>query len=177
MPESGWGIVMLMNSNNRVAGERMRGIAYGVASLLQNQQLQNQQPSPIETNSSVTNILRMIVVLAAVQTLAMIWSAIRLRRFVRRAKEGVVDGWVSVVRHVVLPLVLYLPLALVFLVGVPAAFRYPWPALLLFLPDVGWVALVAGVLTLGWSMIRTGVALSALLRRNRANLIAAPTAG
>jgi hypothetical protein len=81
---------------------------------------------------------------------------------------------VSVVRHIVLPLLLYLALALVFLVGVPAIFRYPWPALLLFLPDAGWVALVAGVLALGWSMIRTGFALSALLRRSNMTSVAAP---
>jgi CubicO group peptidase (beta-lactamase class C family) len=169
MPKSRSGIVMLMNSNNRVAGERMRGIAYGVASLLH-----AQQPAPIETNSSVTNLLRIIVALAAVQAIVMVGSAITLRRFVRRTAEGTRGGWMSVVRQVVLPLLLYLPLALVFLLGVPATIRYPWPALLLFLPDVGWVALIAGALALGWSIIRTGVVLSALLRRSRLTAIAAP---
>jgi hypothetical protein len=169
MPESRWGIVMLMNSNNRVAGERMRGIAYGVASLLQ-----GQQPSPIETNSSATDLLRIMVVIAAVQALAMVGSAITLRRFVRRTAKGVVGGWVSLVRQIVLPLLLYLPLALVFLVGVPLIFAYPWPLLLLTLPDIGWVALIAGVLALGWSLLRTGVVLSALRKRRAMTAIAAP---
>lgn len=168
IPESRWGIVMLMNSNNRVTGERMRGIAYGVASLLQ-----GQPPAPIETNTSTTEVLGIIVALAVAQTLAMMWSALSLRRFVRRTAKGVVGGWVSVVRQVGLPLALFLPLALVFLVGVPAVF-YPWPMLLVFLPDVGWVSLVAGGLALGWSLIRTGVALWALRQPRRLSLVAAP---
>ena len=78
------------------------------------------------------------------------------------------------VRQIVLPLLLYLPLALLFLVGVPAIIGYPWPALLLFLPDVGWIALIAGVLALGWSMIRTAVTLSTLHRRSKLAASAAP---
>jgi CubicO group peptidase (beta-lactamase class C family) len=171
MPESDWGIVMLMNANNRVAGEHLRAIAYGVASLLH-----GQQPAPVETNSSATDFLRIIVALAAGQTLVMIWSVITLRRFAGRAVEGGAGGWKSVVRHAVLPLLLYLPLALVFLVGVPMVFRYPWPMLLIFVPDVGWVALAAGVLALGWSLIRTGVVLGALLRRRKVAAVAARAA-
>jgi CubicO group peptidase (beta-lactamase class C family) len=169
MPESRSGIVMLMNSNDRVAGERMRGIAYGVTSLLQ-----GQQPAPIETNSSMTNLLCIIAAVATVQALAMIRSTITLRRFVRRTAEGAVSGWMSMVRQIVLPLLLYLPLALLFLVGVPAIIGYPWPALLLFLPDAGWIALIAGMLALGWSVIRTAVTLSALQRRSRLTMIGAP---
>jgi hypothetical protein len=80
----------------------------------------------------------------------------------------------SMVRQIVLPLLLYLPLALLFLVGVPAIIGYPWPALLLFLPEAGWIALIAGMLALGWSVIRTAVTLSALQRRSRLTMIGAP---
>jgi CubicO group peptidase (beta-lactamase class C family) len=168
MPEHGWGIVMLMNANNRVEPQRMREIAFGVASLLN-----GQQPASTEaTNSGATDILRIIVALATGQALTMIWSALTLRRFVRRAAEGNVGGWMSIVRHVVLPLLLYLPLALVFLVGVPMVFRNPWPVLLLFYPDIGWVALAAGVLALGWTLIRTGIALSMLRTGRRVAVVA-----
>jgi hypothetical protein len=81
MPESRSGIVMLMNSNDRVAGERMRGIAYGVASLLH-----NQPPAPTEANSSMTNVLRIIVALAAVQALAIIRAGIVLSALGRRSR-------------------------------------------------------------------------------------------
>lgn len=81
MPESRSGIVLLMNSNERVAGERRRGVAYGVASLLH-----NQPPAPTEANSSVPNVLRIIVALAAVQALAIIRAGIVLSALGRRSR-------------------------------------------------------------------------------------------
>jgi hypothetical protein len=172
MPESRWGIVMLMNSNNRVTGARMRGIAYGVSSLLL-----GRQPAPIETNASGTDFRHIIGGLAAVQAVAMIWSAITLRRYVRRTAAGVVGSRWSVARQIVPPLLLYLALALVFLAGVPMLFSgYHWALVLLLLPDFGWIALVAGLLALGWSVIRTGVVLAVLSRRSRASASAAPAA-
>jgi len=171
VPEGRYGIVLLMNSNNRIAGERMRGIVDGVTSLLL-----GQQPPPVEpSNGTVDIILRGILVLAVVQLLAMIWSAYTLRRLVRGA-PGAVRGWLSIVRYVVAPLLFYLLLALVFLVGLRTfIIPYPWPLLLLSFPDFGTVALVCGVAALGWAIIRTAV-LVRLLRHRTPRVVAPPAA-
>ncbi len=165
VPEGRWGIALLMNSNNRVTGERMRGIVDGVTSLLH-----GQQPPAVATSGNGATVVRMIMALAVAQALVMIRSTWTLRRFVRRARGGAVTGWLSMLRHIVLPLALYLLLALTFLLGVPTLFGWSWALLLLTLPDVGTVALVSGVLALGWAIIRSGVALAALRRRSRARL-------
>ena len=125
-------------------------------------------------NWGLVDILRYVTALAVVQLLAMIWSAYTLRRLVRSA-PGTVGGWLSIVRYVVAPLVFYLLLALVFLVGARMIIPYPWPLLLLSFPDFGTVALVCGVAALGWAIIRTAV-LVRLLRRGTPRVVAPPAA-
>ena len=170
VPEERRCLVLLMNANSRISGERMAAITDGVLSLVV-----GQPPSPpvASTLDLMDIILRGILALAAMQLLAMIWSAYTLRRLVR-GTPGMMGGWLSIVRYVVLPLVFYLLLALVFLVILPMLFRYQWPLLLLGIPDYGTVALVAGVAALGWAIIRTAVALTALQRRSRVRVAGAP---
>ena len=75
----------------------------------------------------------------------------------------------------VAPLLFYLLLALVFLGGLPMLFSYPWPLLLLSLPDMGTVALVCGMAALAWVIIRTAV-MFRLLRRGTRQVVPPPTA-
>ena len=171
VPESQYGIVLLMNANNRVSGERMFAITDGVLNLVL-----GQQPPAVPENNGMVDILRAVTALAVVQLLAMIWSAVTLRRLVRSA-PGTMGGWLRSVRYVVAPLVVYLLLALVFLMGVPVLVQMQqWPLLLLSLPDLGTVALVAGMAALGWAVIRTAVLLR-LLRRGTRPVVSAPPAG
>ncbi|HZG68103.1 MAG TPA: serine hydrolase, partial [Herpetosiphonaceae bacterium] len=169
VPEGRWGVVLLMNSNNRVAPERMLAITDGVLSLVL-----GQQPPPVPDNWGMVDILRYVTALAMVQLLAMIWSVYTLRRLVRSA-PGTVGGWLSIIRYVVAPLVFYLLLALVFLVGVRIIIPYPWPLLLISFPDLGTVTLVSGVAALGWAIIRTAV-LVRLLRRRVPRVVPPPAA-
>jgi hypothetical protein len=169
VPEGRWGIMLLMNANNRISGERMFAITDGVLSLVV-----GQQPPAVPGNSGMLDVLRAITALAVVQLLMMIWSALTLRRLAR-STAGAVRGWRSIARYGVAPLLLYLLLALVFLGGLPLLFSYPWPLLLLSLPDMGTVALVCGVVALAWAGIRTAVMVR-LLRRHAPRVVPATAA-
>ncbi len=158
LPDDRYGVALLMNSNNRVAPERMLAIRDGVVSLLH-----GQQPPPVPGNWGMVDILRAVTALAVVQLLAMFWSAYTLRRLVRGG-PGAMGGWLSVMRYVVAPLVFYLLLALVFLMGVRIIVPYPWPLFLISFPDLGTVSLVSGVAALGWAIIRTAVLVRVLRR-------------
>ena len=172
VPEGQYGIVLLMNANNRISGARMAAITDGVLKLV----LGQQPPALVaEPWDLVDTILWGILALAGVQLLAILRSAVTLRRLVRGA-PGTVGGWLGIVRYLVAPLVVFLLLALIFLVGVPTLFRYAWPLLLLSIPDYGTVALVAGVAALGWAVLRTTVLLG-VLRRSGWSGDMPPTAG
>ncbi len=87
--------------------------------------------------------------------IGIIRSIVVLRRWrvqpVRRPQ-----GWWGIVWHVVLPLVLHLALALLFLVGLPQGFfKVPLSTILLFLPDLGYTLLISGLVALGWGILRT----------------------
>jgi len=70
----------------------------------------------------------------------------------------------GIVWHVVLPLVLHLALALLFLVGLPQVlFQTSLSSrVFLWLPDYGYTLLVGGLLALGWGILRTVLAYVAL---------------
>jgi hypothetical protein len=53
-------------------------------------------------------------------------------------------------------------LAYVLLVTLPVAFGANIPTVILFQPDVGWVAVVSGVFAIVWGAISTGIGISML---------------
>jgi hypothetical protein len=66
---------------------------------------------------------------------------------------------VQIVRHVALPLVWNFVIAYVLLVTLPNTFGANIPTMILFQPDVGWVAVVSGIFAIVWGLLRTGLLL------------------
>jgi hypothetical protein len=62
-------------------------------------------------------------------------------------------GW-----HVVVPLVLNLIPAFLFLVVAPQLFGFSLPGMIYGAPDLGYVMVVSGGVALGWSVLRTVLA-------------------
>ncbi|HZG65280.1 MAG TPA: hypothetical protein VEZ12_00955, partial [Herpetosiphonaceae bacterium] len=154
---------------NRVSGERMEVITDGVLNLVM-----GQQPPTVPENNGMLQILQLVTAVAAVQLLAMIWSAFTLRRLLRHA-PGTVRGWLSIVRYVVAPLAFYVPLGLFFLLLVPLLAQMPrWQLFLISIPDIATVALVAGVAALAWAIFRTAMMFHVM--RRRTPRVAAPAA-
>ena len=72
----------------------------------------------------------------------------------------------GVLRHVVLPLVLNLALALLFLVGLPRFLSAPLLDLTHVFSDLGYTLLVGGVIAAAWGILRTVLAYYFVLRKS-----------
>jgi CubicO group peptidase (beta-lactamase class C family) len=159
VPEGRWGVVLLMNGNSAFLGKsRIEGIAVGVTSLLVGRALP-------DAASFYDTIIFYIIILgiAALQVVGIIRSLGKLRRW-RTQPARRPHGWLALMWHVVMPVVLNLIPALLFLVGAPQLFG-PLSGLIYVAPDLGYVMVVSGVVALSWSVLRTGLALLVLRTR------------
>jgi CubicO group peptidase (beta-lactamase class C family) len=157
-PEGQWGVVLLENAQNVLdGGDRMHQTAFGVISLLA-----GRQPPAAESNNVFQLILLVIVGSIAMMVIGMIRSIVALRRW--RTQPGRrPQGRRGIVWHVVLPLVLQLALALLFLIGLPQVlFQSPLPLFFLWLPDYGYTLLIGGLVAVGWGILRMVLAYVAL---------------
>jgi CubicO group peptidase (beta-lactamase class C family) len=160
-PEGQWGVVLLENAQNvKDGGDRMHQTAFGVISLLT-----GRQPPTAESNNVLQQILLVLVGMTALMLIGMSRSIVVLRRW-RTQPECRPEGRRDIVWHVALPLVLYLALALLFLVGLPQVlFQTALSSrVFLWLPDYGYTLLVGGLLALGWGILRTVLAYITLRR-------------
>jgi CubicO group peptidase (beta-lactamase class C family) len=170
VPEGRWGVVLLMNGNSAFLGHaRIEGIAVGVTSLLVGRALPEAAPF-------YDTIVFYIIILgiAALQVVGIIRSVGKLRRW-RTAPSRRPHGWRGLVWHVAVPLVLNLIPAVLFLVGAPQLFG-PLSLLIYVSPDLGYIMLVSGVVALGWSVLRTGLAFLVLRTRGASLAVEAPAA-
>jgi hypothetical protein len=74
-----------------------------------------------------------------------------------------------------LPLALNLLWALLILVGLPRLFA-PLPALMLGIPDLGYMLVASGLVALGWGVLRTVLVYFALRERGAAGAAGTPVA-
>jgi len=163
LPESQWGIVVLINGENSMdllfGTARIADIATGVTSLLV-----GQTPPTPPANNSVWVIYGILIGLIVVQVSGVIRSARKLQS--RRLAED----RVRVGRHIVLPLTLNLIWALITLVVLPKLiFGLPLMIFATGLPDLGYTLLVSGLIALSWGVLRTTLAYSASKTRSKAN--------
>ena len=68
----------------------------------------------------------------------------------------------QVARFIALPLIWNAAIAYILLVTLPIAFEAKMSVILLFQPDVGWVALISGVFAIVWGLLRTAIVVSTL---------------
>jgi hypothetical protein len=153
VPGEQWGIILLMNANNRLTGERMRGIVDGVTALL----LEREPPAVETGGSGFLLIFRIVLGLALLQLGIIAWSLATFKRW-SAALQRRPRSWWAVVWHLVLPLILQLLLGLIFLLGLPLISGSSLLLMAESTPDLGYVAIASGFIGLGWAMIRAGLA-------------------
>ena len=153
VPGSRWGVVLLMNSNSLFLGHsRIDGIATGITSLL----VSRAPPVAAPVYDAIVFYFFSLGV-AALQVVGIIRTALRLRRW-RAQPERRPRGVLRVGWHVVVPLVLNLIPAFLFLVVAPQLFGFSLPGMIYGAPDLGYVMVVSGGVALGWSVLRTVLA-------------------
>jgi hypothetical protein len=180
-PQDRWGVVVLMNGHNFLSPARIDGIGRGVLGRMVGRQLTT--PSDTNANQTLFFVLLGVVVL---QVLGIARSVVLLRRW-RAQPARRPPGLLRVTAQVVLPLLVGLAWALVCLVGLPmlggslreAAADTSWllvavlddlhwahrASLLLTTPDLGWLLVASGTVSLVWGVTRAVLAVSTLRRR------------
>lgn len=152
VPDGKWGIVLLENAENSpdefFGARRMSGIADGVTSLVK-----GKQPEPANSNIALQMVYGIVLAILALQIAAIVRSIRKLRRW-RGMPEGRPHGVIRVALSLGLPLALSLLWALVVLVVLPNKVQAPLSALLMGLPDLGYLLVVSVVLGLAWSITR-----------------------
>jgi CubicO group peptidase (beta-lactamase class C family)/membrane protease YdiL (CAAX protease family) len=150
VPDGKWGIVLLENAENSpdelFGARRMSGIADGVTSLLK-----GKQPEAAGSSITLPAVYAVILAFLALQIAAIARSARKLRRGrVEQRPHGVV----RVLLSLAFTLALSLLWALVVLVLLPSKVQAPVSALLMGLPDLGYLLVGSVALGLAWSVSR-----------------------
>jgi hypothetical protein len=180
-PQDRWGVVVLANGRNWLSPDDESTIARGVLGLLVGRQLTT--PPVTNANQALFFVMLGVVVL---QVLGIARSVVLLRRWRARPARRP-RGLIRVTARVVLPLLVGLAWALVCLVGLPklggslreAAADTGWllvavlddlhwadrASLLLTTPDLGWLLVASGTVSLVWGVTRAVLAVSTLRRR------------
>ncbi|MCL4248000.1 MAG: beta-lactamase family protein [Anaerolineae bacterium] len=158
-PESGWGIVILVNADHLLLlTQPIELMTWGVIRALEGQ--------PLPESPYITRVLFVSTfVIAALQLAFLVWGVFRLRRWSRdpaRRPHGVRQ----VTLRIVLPILLNLLVAYVFLIGLPAFVGLPFAAVMTYIPDWGYGLVAGGALALGWLI--WDVATVVVLRTSRA---------
>ena len=169
MPESDYGIVVLVNASHEfLVSVPIDLIGWGVISLLAGQ---DSLPARGDVHFLRGMYIATFIVLA-ILIAGVILSIRTLRRWCahpdRRPRNRRQIIW-----HVVLPLLGNLFAGYVFVVGLPQMLSSPIEGALLFAPDWGYAILLIGVIGFGWGITRTVLAIW-VLRQPRAELVPAP---
>jgi hypothetical protein len=154
LPEQKKGVVLLVNADHYGLPPVLADVGLGVTALLA-----GQQPAPSKFGAApwVMRALLLIPLLQIAGVGTTLWLLRRWRRNpALRPSRGRMWGL-----HILLPLILNLSLAaLPIFLQVKGILRY----LMLFNPDVSWIALICGGFAGIWTFLRTGLILRTLRR-------------
>ena len=155
-PDSAWGVVVLVNAEHLLLLTKpVEYIAWGVAGLLQDQTL-----SPLQDVTPALFVASYVI--AALQLLSLIWGLFRLRRWIHQPERRP-RGIGQVALRIVLPILLNLLAAFIFLFGLPQVVGLPFMAVLYYISDWGISYILSVALALGWLL--WGVAAALVLRQ------------
>ena len=158
-PESGWGVVVLMNGSNHLRLGGPAVIANGVMA-----RLLGVEPPPEPFNEAMA-LFFIVLAVGALQVLGIVRTVVLVRRW-RRHPEVRPHGALRVSLRVVLPIVPNLLWALICLVLLPWVSQTP-PSVMV-LSDSGLVQVLSGAVALVWGVVLRPVVVLLALRTKRA---------
>ena len=160
VPESQWGVVVLMNGSNHLRLAGMDGIANGVVSLLLGHQ---PPPEPFE---QAKVLLLVVEAVGALQVLGIVRSVVLVRRW-RRQPERRPRGVLKIGLRVVVPMVANLLWAVICLIFLPWLSQTPLSTMVV--TDIGLVQVLSGVVALVWGVVLRPVVVLLALRTKGAS--------
>jgi CubicO group peptidase (beta-lactamase class C family) len=158
------GIILLANANQLLMDSALLEVGNGAASLLA-----GSQAAPKSTSLDVIPwALRSLLLIPLLQIAGVAATLLILRRWRRdpALRPGGVNLWG---RHILLPLIPNL-----FLAAIPIALLASGllRSLMLFMPDISWIALICGGFAGIWAFLRTGLILGAVNTPRSSNIFA-----
>ena len=157
-PETGWGVVILVNADHLLLmTQPIEQMTWSVIGLLLNQ--------PVPQSTAITRVIFVATfIIAVLQLLSLIWGLFRLRRWVRHPESRPHGLW-QMIWRIVVPILLNLLVAYIFLIGLPQFAGLPFAAVMFYIPDWGYGFVLGGLLAFGWTI--WGITAFAVLYRHR----------
>lgn len=152
VPEKNLAVALVMNTYSPMLGVRVSRLPGSVLRMLLDQEIIPGYEFPY------MRVVYALVILVPLLHIIAIFTTFRRIRFWRKSTPT----QMQVARYVALPLIWNVALAYVLLVTLPSAFGAKMSVILLFQPDVGWVAVITGIFAIVWGLLRTGIVISAL---------------
>jgi CubicO group peptidase (beta-lactamase class C family) len=153
VPDRGWGVVLMENAENApdefFGSHRMTLIARGVTDML----LGQDPPAPTSSSRSLWVVYGIVLWIIALQ-LGGIARSVRIIRWWCAVPLQRPRGALRIGIRVGLPLLVSWSWALIVLVGLPRIISAPLPAILMGLPDLGYLLVASAVLAFGWGLAR-----------------------
>lgn len=154
VPQQHIAIAMVMNTFSPMLGVRVARIPSSVLRMLLGQTVIPGYEFPH------MRIIYALVMLIPLLHFIAILATFRRIRLLRTNTQ--LPTRVQILLYVALPLIWNATLAYVLLVTLPKAFGANALTVILFQPDVGWVALISGIFAIAWGVLRTGIVTSTL---------------
>jgi CubicO group peptidase (beta-lactamase class C family) len=152
VPQKHIAIAMSMNTYSPMLGVRVARLPSSVLRMMFDQEVipgyEFPQMRIIYTLVMLVPLLHSIAVVAAFRRIRF-WRTNHAQRTTRA----------ETVRFILLPLLLNVVIAYILLFFLPVTFGANLQAMILFQPDVGWIAIISGVFALVWGFLRTGIAI------------------
>jgi CubicO group peptidase (beta-lactamase class C family) len=156
VPEKDLAIALVMNTYSPMLGIRVQRLPSSVLRMLLGQEI---IPGYEFRHMRIIYTLVMLIPLLHIIGVLATFRRIRFWRSNTQPSTQMLGA-----RYIALPLIWNAAIAYVLLVTMPKVFGANLSTMILFQPDVGWVAVVSGVFAIIWGIVRTGIAISGLRR-------------
>ncbi|MEP7134337.1 MAG: serine hydrolase domain-containing protein [Chloroflexota bacterium] len=149
VPEKNLAMVLVMNTYSPMLGIRVSRIPNSVLRMLLGQEIIPGYEFPY------MRVVYAGVMLIPLLLLIDVLVTFRRKNYLRRNTQHMTV--MHVTRFIALPLIWNAAIACILLVALPIAFGAKMSVILLFQPDVGWVAVITGIFAILWGLLRTSL--------------------
>lgn len=148
VPEEDIAIAMVMNTYSPMLGIRVSRLPSSVLRMLLGQEI-----IPGKEFIYMRIVYTLVMLIPILHIFAVLATTRRIRSW---RKSAQFSRQVQIARYIALPLVWNVIIAYVLLVILPSTFGANIPTMILFQPDVGWVAVFSGIFAIVWGLLQTG---------------------
>jgi CubicO group peptidase (beta-lactamase class C family) len=156
VPEKNIAVAMVLNTYSPMLGVRVSRLPANVLRILLAQ--------PTIPGNEIFSMQIIYAVVMLIPFLHLIAVLATFRRIRHWRTSGQHPTQTQMVRFIGLPLIWNALIAYILLILLPSAFDANLETVILFQPDVGWIAIMSGIFAIVWGLLRTGIVIAGLGR-------------